>query len=185
MNLVDRLKGMLVAPRSEWIKVAAETASPQTLYTGWIMILGAIGPVVLLLTLGSIQFALAQYIMTLIITFVMALIVDMLAPSFGGSKDFVASLKLVAYSYTAAWLGGIFLLLGALGALLGLAATIYAFYTFFLGAPVLHKSSAEKALPFTLVIVLCGIVLAVLTGFVLGGMAATPHAALGAGALFR
>ncbi len=94
----------------------------------------------------------------------LALIVDALAPSFGGTKDFIASLKLTAYSYTVAWLAGIFNLLGVLGSVLALVATIYAFYTFFLGAPVLKKSSPEKAVPFTLVIVLCGIVLGFLAG---------------------
>jgi len=101
---------------------------------------------------------------------VLAVIVDALAPTFGGTKDFVASLKLVAYSYTAAWLSGVFLLLGMLGYLLTLVATIYAFYTFVLGAPVLGKSSSEKAIPFTLVVVLCAIVLAFLTSFVFSGM---------------
>ena len=94
MNLVDRIKGMLVEPRSEWPKVAAEPATTQSLYTGWIMILAAIGPLALLLAMHSIQFAIAQYVLALISTFVLALIVDGLAPTFGGSKDFVASLKL-------------------------------------------------------------------------------------------
>ncbi|HET9763200.1 MAG TPA: YIP1 family protein, partial [Casimicrobiaceae bacterium] len=151
MNLVDRIKGILIEPRNEWPKIAAEPATVQSLYTGWIMILAAIGPIALLLSLHSIQFAIAQYVLSLIITFVLALIVDALAPAFGGTKDFVASLKLTAYSYTAAWLAGIFNLLGIAGNLLVLIATVYAFYTFFLGAPVLGKSSAEKALPFTLV----------------------------------
>ena len=48
--------------------------------------------------------------------YLMALIVDALAPTFGGEKNFMQSLKLVAYSYTAAWLAGIFQLLGCLAA---------------------------------------------------------------------
>jgi len=170
MNLIDRIKGMLVEPRREWVTVAAEPATAQSLYTGWIMILAAVGPIALLLAMHSIQFAVAQYVLSLITTFVLAVIVDALAPTFGGTKDFVASLKLVAYSYTAAWLSGVFLLLGMLGYLLTLVATIYAFYTFVLGAPVLGKSSSEKAIPFTLVVVLCAIVLAFLTSFVFSGM---------------
>ena len=45
MNLVDRIKGILVEPRNEWPKIAAEPATVQSLYTGWIMILAAIGPI--------------------------------------------------------------------------------------------------------------------------------------------
>jgi hypothetical protein len=186
MNLVDRIKGMLVEPRREWVTVAAEPATAQSLYTGWIMILAAVGPIALLLAMHSIQFALAQYVLSLITTFVLAVIVDALAPTFGGTKDFVASLKLVAYSYTAAWLSGVFLLLGMLGYLLTLVATVYAFYTFVLGAPVLGKSSSEKAIPFTLVVVLCAIVLAFLTSFVFSGMTTmAPRMNSGVGLLMR
>lgn len=181
MNLVDRIKGILIEPRSEWVKIAAEPATVASLYTGWIMILAAIGPLALLVSLHSIQLAIAQYVLSLIVTFLLALIVDSLAPSFGGAKDFVASLKLTAYSYTAAWLAGIFHLLGMFGGVLVLLATIYAFYTFFLGAPVLNKSSASKAVPFTLVIVLCGIVLGVLAGYVFSGMMMVPRTTAGMG----
>ena len=185
MSLVDRVKGIIVEPRNEWPKIAAEAATVQSLYTGWIMILAAIGPIALLVSLNSIQIAIAQYVLALIITFVLALIVDALAPSFGGTKDFVASLKLTAYSYTVAWLAGIFYLFGMRGGVLGLIATVYAFYTFFLGAPILKKSSVEKALPFTLVIVLCGIVVGVLGGYVFSGMMMTPHVSAGMGMLMR
>jgi Yip1-like protein len=179
MNLVDRIKGILIEPRNEWTKIAAEPATAQSLYTGWIMILAAIGPLALLVALGSARIAIAQYVMSLIITFVLALIVDALAPTFGGTKDFVASLKLIAYSYTVVWLAGVFLLLGLGGGIISLIAWIYALYTFFLGAPVLRKSSAEKAVPFTLVVVFCLIVLLTLARFVVGGMLVAPHVGSG------
>jgi len=185
MNLVERIKAIVMDPRNEWVKIAAEPASVQSLYTGWIMILAAVGPIAMLVAMHSIQFAIAQYVLSLIITFVLALIVDALAPSFGGTKDIVSSLKLTAYSYTIAWLAGIFALLGVLGSVLSLVASIYAFYTFYLGAPVLNKASAEKAVPFTLVIVLCGIVLGVLAGLVFSGMMMTPRVTPGMGMLMR
>ena len=175
MSIFDRVKGIIVDPRSEWLKIAAEPATVQSIYTGWIMILAAIGPLALLVATHSLQWALAQYVLSMVTTFVLAAIVDALAPSFGGTKDFVASLKLIAYSYTAAWLAGIFYLLGLFGGVLGLVATVYAFYTFFLGAPVLKKAAPAKALPFTLVVVLCGIVLGILAGYVFSGMMMTPH----------
>ena len=128
MALIDRLKGILLEPRNEWPKIAAEAATPQSIYTGWVMIFAAIGPLALLLTVGvgGIKFAIGAYIMALIITFIPALLVDALAPTFGGTKDFVAALKLSAYSYTAAWIAGIFNLLGMLGTAILLVASIYA-----------------------------------------------------------
>jgi hypothetical protein len=44
MALLDRVKGILLEPRAEWPKIAAEPATTQSLYTGWIMIFAAIGP---------------------------------------------------------------------------------------------------------------------------------------------
>ena len=178
MAFVDRLKGILLEPRNEWPKIAAETMTPQSIYASWVMIFAAIGPLALLLVggmVGAVKFAVGTYIMALIITFILALIVDALAPTFGGTKDFVAALKLSAYSYTAAWIAGIFNLIGMLGAILALLAAIYAWYTFYLGAPVLRKCTPEKAVPYTIVIVLCGIALGLLFSFALAGLGFMPR----------
>ncbi|MDQ6618844.1 MAG: YIP1 family protein [Pseudomonadota bacterium] len=168
MALIDRVKNILTDPRAEWVKIADEPATVSSLYTGYILILAAIGPVALALRFGMLGFgmALVTYLIGLAITYVLALIVDALAPNFGGEKGLVQSLKLVAYSYTAAWLAGIFRLIPWIGGLLALLGVIYSFYTFYLGAPVLRKASADKAAGFTIIVVICGLVL----GFVLSGV---------------
>ncbi|MGH8800969.1 MAG: Yip1 family protein [Casimicrobiaceae bacterium] len=175
-QFTDRVRRMVLQPRGEWAKIAAERSSVHSIYTGWIMILAAIGPIALLVSTHSLRLAVAEYVLWLIITFLLAQIVDALAPTFGGSRDFVASLKLTAYSLTVAWLAGIFYLFGASGVVLWLIAMVYAFYTFFLGVPVLKKASADRALPFTLVIVLCAFVLGYLANVIVGGMMGIPHA---------
>jgi hypothetical protein len=170
MNLVDRIKNILLSPRAEWPKIAGEPATVQSLYVGYILILAAIAPLALLIRSGgaAIAAAVAQYVIALVITYVMALIVDLLAPTFSGTKDFTQSLKLVAYSYTAPWVAGVFLLLGGtIGGLIGLVAAIYAWYTFYLGVPSLKKCPPDKAVGYTIVVVLCGIVLAIVLGGVL------------------
>jgi hypothetical protein len=179
-NVADRARRILANPRDEWVKIAAEPATVQSLYTNWIMVLAAIGPIALLLSMHPLQVAVAQYVRSLITTFVLALVVDALAPSFGGTKDFTASLKLTAYSYTAAWLVGVFNLLGTLGDIVILIATLYTLYTFLVGAPVLNRSSPDKAVPFTLVVLLCAVVLFFLARFAFTGMLAPPmHAGMG------
>jgi len=178
MALLDRMKGILLEPKNEWPKIAAETATPQSIYVNWVCIFAAIGPLALLLVggaSGGAKFAVGTYIMALVITFILALLIDALAPSFGGTKDFVAALKLSAYSYTAAWIAGIFNLIGMLGAILALLAAIYSWYTFYLGAPVLKKCAAEKAVPYTIIIVLCGIGLGLLFSFALAGLGFVPR----------
>jgi hypothetical protein len=169
MALFDRIKGLLLEPGTEWPKIAAEPATAQSIYTGWVMILAAIPALGAIAGMGSVRFAVGQYVIALVITALLALIVDQLSPSFGGSRDFVASLKLVAYSYMPAWLAGVFLALGHSGRVLVILALLYAWYLVFLGAPVLKRCSIQRALPFTIVIVLCGLALGLLLEFALAG----------------
>jgi hypothetical protein len=169
MALIDRVKNILLTPKTEWPTIAAEAATPQSIFMGYVLILAAIGPVVLALRGGllGLTVAIVTYIVALAMTLVLALIVDALAPSFGGAKDFVQSLKLVAYSYTAAWIAAIFNIVPVIGGIIGLIAALYSFYTFYLGAPVLKKCTPDKAVAFTIVVVVCAIVLGVLVGGVL------------------
>jgi hypothetical protein len=168
MNPVERVKGILLAPKTEWVRIAAEPASVQGIYTSWVMILAAIGPIMILLSsmmfsiLGfafGVRAAISMYVIALVTVAVVALICDLIAPSFGGTKDYVRSLKLVAYSFTAVWVAQIALIVPVLGGLVVLVAAIYAFYLFYLGAPLLGRCSAERAVPYTLVVVLGTIVL--------------------------
>ena len=107
------------------------------------------------------------YLGSLVVVYLMALIVDALAPSFGGRKDFLSALKLVAYGCTAAFVGGIFNLMPSLS-VLGLLAAIYSIYLLYLGLPVLMHCPAEKAPAYTAVVVVSGIVI----GLVFGALSA-------------
>jgi len=168
MNLVERVKNIVLQPKEEWVKIADEEVTPQSLYVGYIMILAAIGPVMLLIVTGGFGFlgALIRYVVALAATYLIALLVDALAPTFGGQKNFNQALKLVAYSLTAAWIAGILLIIPFLGALLVLVAAIYSWYTFYLGVPLLMKCPADKAAGYTVVVVLSWIVLV----FIVGGL---------------
>ena len=131
MALVDRIKGILLDPRAEWPAIAAEPATMQSIYTRHVMILAAIGPVAMLIRYSELGFpwalrlAIASYVITLVMVFVLAMVVDVLAPSFGGQKDFVASLKLVAYSGTVVYLAGIAHLAGWIAQVLMWIAGVY------------------------------------------------------------
>jgi hypothetical protein len=45
MNLVDRVKRILLAPRAEWAVIDNEPTTPAQLFTGYAMPLAAIGPI--------------------------------------------------------------------------------------------------------------------------------------------
>lgn len=188
MNIFERVKNILLQPKAEWPKIAGESATPQSLYLGYVAILAAIAPLALLIRTGGtgIVLAVVQYAIALVVTFLLALIVDALATSFGGEKNFIQSLKLIAYSYTAAWVAGIFLLIPVLGGIIALLAAIYAWYTFYLGVPVLKKCPQEKAVGYTIVVVICGILLGiVLAGFLISMVIGGGAMGLGAMGMFR
>lgn len=185
MALVDRVKNMIVAPAREWPVIAGETPTVGGLYTGYIMILAAIGPITIAITFGllgaGVGTAIVSYVIGLAAVYVLAWIVDFLATHFGGEKNFIRALQLVAYSSTAAWLGGIFHIIPLLGSLLALVAGLYSLYLFYLGAPVLRKCAADKAVLFTVLYVVCAIVVMALLGTVLFGIAGVGLSPMGMG----
>ncbi len=194
MNLVDRVKNILLQPGQEWPVIAAETADTKSLLVGYAVPLAAIGaiaawlghsligvPVPLAGTMrtplfSGLGFAIVTYAIGLVAVFVMGLIIDALAPTFGGEKNPTQALKCAVYAYTPAWVAGILHLIPALG-LLAVLASFYGLYLLYLGLPVLMKAPQEKAIGYTAVVVLCAIVLTVLlsvvggiVGFASGGM---------------
>src|SRR5207249_1265199 len=84
-----------------------------------------------------------------------------LAPTFGGVKSRLQAFKLVAYSATASFVGGLFSLMPAL-AILGVLASLYTIYLLYTGLPVLMKVPRERALAYTATVVVCGIVASVM-----------------------
>jgi len=178
MSLMDRAKNIILQPKQEWPVIDTEQTSVGALYMGYIIPLAAVGPVASLIgwsVLGmrvpfvgsiripigaGIRMALIQYVGALVGTFILALIIDALAPTFGGQKNQIQALKVAAYSATAAWLAGIFAIVPAL-AILGLLG-LYSLYLLYLGLPVLMKSPADKAMGYTVVVIVCAIVLAII-----------------------
>ena len=101
--------------------------------------------------MGALSSAVVDFAMGLIGVYVLSLIIDALAPTFGGQKDRMQALKVAAYSGTAAWVAGIFLIFPPvmLLAVLGL----YSFYLLYLGLPRLMKTPQDKATGYTAAVV--------------------------------
>ncbi len=195
MNLIERVKEILFAPTSTWPVIETEETSVAELYTQYIMILAAIpavagfigmtlfgiggfGVTVRVPMLTGLAQLIVGYVMSLAMVYVLALIADALAPSFGGEKNSNSALKLVAYSSTAGMVGGIFAIVPALG-MLTLVAALYSLYLLYLGVSTLMKVPQEKALPYTAVLVVCAIVVGALTGAVLGMIRGEPTMGMG------
>ena len=190
MGLVDRVKNILLSPRQEWEVIDKEPATVGSLYTRYILPLAAIGPIctaigysVFGITLpfvgtwrtpigSAITSAVVTYVGTLIGVYLMSLIIDNLAPTFSGTRSQIQALKVAAYSYTPAWIAGVFSLLPGLRwlAILGL----YSLFLIYSGLPVLMKSPKEKAFGYTAVVLIVGIILGFVVAMIAGRFVAGP-----------
>jgi hypothetical protein len=103
--------------------------------------------------------------------YVVALLADALAPSFDGQKNPMQSLKLVAYSMTASWVGGVFNIIPVLGWLLSILAAFYGIYLLYLGSSVMMKVPEGKAAGYTAVVVIAAIVVSFLISMLIGMLA--------------
>lgn len=182
MDIIERVKSILFQPTPTWATIEAEPADVAGLYTRYLMVLAAIPAVcgfigMSLIGMGAFGVSLrvplvaglanmvVSYVLSLVGVFVLALIVDALAPRFGGQKSSIQALKLAVYASTAAMLGGVFSLLPSL-AMLGLLAALYSIYLLYVGLPVLMKNPPEKTLAYTAVVLVAAIVMGLVMGAV-------------------
>ena len=148
-GLADRAKAIVMQPKAEWPRIAAETTEPTQVLTGYVLPLALIGPVATLIgsqvfgysflgvtvrpdLASAVGTAVVTFVLSLVSLFVVAFVANYLSPKFGGKESFPAAFRLVAYAWTAAWLAGIFGLVPSL-AILGLVG-LYSLYLFYLGA---------------------------------------------------
>ena len=181
-SLITRVKNIILTPSTEWDVIEKEPAEISGLYKSYILILAAIGPIAAMIKsvllgyslLGityrpgivqAVGTAITSYVITLVGVYILAIVIDALAPSFGATKNRIQAFKVATYSSTAAWVAGIFGLLPGLSflTLLGL----YNLYLLYLGLPKLMKAPPEKAMGYTVVTVVAAIVVAVVSSIIL------------------
>ena len=186
-KLVDRVKAIVLKPKLEWPVIAAEPATVKGLFTRYAMILAAIGPVCGVIgsaifgldgIIGILIAAVVTYVLSLVAVYVLGIIIDALASSFGSEKDMLQSMKLAVYCMTPYWLAGVFNLIPFL-AFISFFAMLYGFYLLYLGTGPLKRTPEDKAVLYTIVIILAGIVLNIIVA-TLGWLVALPFVALGA-----
>jgi hypothetical protein len=182
MNLIERAKAILLTPKQAWPVIDAEPATVASIYKEWLVIMAAIPAVcgfigMSLIGVGAFGYsyrtpivgglvaAVFGYVLSLVMAYVMALVVDALAPSFGGTKNPVGAMKVMAYGATAVYVAGLLKLLPALS-LLGIIAAFYSVYLIHLGLQAVMKSPQDKAVGYTAVVVVIFIIASIIVGTV-------------------
>ena len=190
-KLLARVKAILLTPKTEWPVIAGEPATIGALYKNYILILAAIPAVFAFLKLsviginipfgGTVRIGIGAglsqlvlgYVLTLVMIYVLALIIDALAPTFGGQKDQLQAFKTATYSYTASWIAGIAHILPGLGGLIVILAGLYGIYLLYLGLPHTMKCPQDKAAGYTVVTVIAAIVMGVVVGMLTSALGGT------------
>lgn len=188
MNLVDRAKNILITPKTEWEVIKNEQSSTADLFTKYAMILALIpiiatfiGQSLIGISLGpfgsykipvsnGLIYAVVYYILSLAGVYLIAFIIDALAPSFGSTKNMDASLKVAVYSYTAAWIAGIFGIIPILG-ILGLIGAAYSLYLMYLGLKIVKDTPQDKLVGYIIVVIIIAIVVYFVIGMIVTAIA--------------
>lgn len=193
-SIVERVKNICISPDAEWTVIDGESASTSGLITGYVLPLAAIGAVagfigrsVIGVTLpivgGTYRVPLVSGLVSAVLTVALtavgvvacAYVIDALAPTFGGQKNLMQATKVAAYAPTAAWVAGILQIIPALG-LLAILGTLYTIYVLHLGLPRLMKAPSDKAIGYTVAVVITVIVIGVVIGIVSTLFVANPLA---------
>jgi hypothetical protein len=191
-KIIQRARALLVSPRTEWPVIAAEPATVQGLYREYIMILAAIPPVcqfvktsilgyawhgfrIYRLGIGAgLTAAVVEYVVSLLGVYVLAVIIEALAPNFAGEANRIQALKVAGYSYTASWIAGCAQILPGLYGLVALAGAIYSVYLLYLGLPSTMKVLPERAGGYTAVTVIIALILGWIIAMITGGITGVP-----------
>lgn len=190
MNIIERVKNILIAPKTEWEVINGETATPGSLLMTYVLplsIIGAAGGLLKgLFVSGTLLggFGMKYFIVTALVAliaslaayFITVIFVDLLAPSFGSEKNIGKSAQLVAYAGTASYVGGLLSFIPFIGWLISLAAWGYGIYLMYLGIGPLKKTPEDKKVLYMLVVYVILIVLYFILIAILG---AVLYAALG------
>jgi hypothetical protein len=166
VDVVARAKAIMLTPRTEWEVIAKEPGAVITdLFGAYVAILAAIPALARFVgssLIGGFEPVLHGMIRTVIayaatftVVYVLAGVIDLLAPKFETKKNFPAALKLSIYSHTPVWLAGIFLLIPGLNFLMLLG--LYGVYLLWVGLPTLMGVSHEKAPLYALCVTACAL----------------------------
>lgn len=161
--------------------IAGEFTTAGPIYGRFLLPMAAIGPVAA--TLGTIisggdrssiagtltnwspmdavTSGVLEYGLSLAGVYLLAVLIELLAPALGGQRNRVQALKVAAYGATPYWLGGaaaLFPKLSLIGAVFGL----YSVRLFAAGLPLVMKAPRDKTAAYTVLVSIAGIIVVLL-----------------------
>lgn len=179
--ILQRCLALVTKPKEEWEKIKGEDTSIAALFTQYAIILAAIpalagfiGYSLIGINFGlgtfripagrGLLWAIFQYVLALVGVYVMGLIIDLLASSFGAEKNLKESMKIAVYAWTPVWVAGILLLIPSLS-VITLIVSLYALFLFYLGIKIVKNPPEDKAMAYFVVTLIVAIVVSLLINY--------------------
>jgi hypothetical protein len=188
-TLVNRIKSIVLSPKTEWVAIESENAPWAKTLTNFLL-LAAIPAVAALIGYGligqstfgvrfhsmewGIRMAIMQYVLMVGGVFITAGIIYLLADTFKSEKNFDRAFALVAWAYAPMCVAGVLYIIPALSWLASLAG-LYGLYTLYIGLKPMMKTPEDKATDYFFVsllvtIAVSAILSSVLSGIIIGSM---------------
>ncbi len=183
MNLVNRVKSILVSPKTEWDVIAAEQPNVNQIITGFVVPLTIIGAIAAFIGYGfigtsilgvrimsiswGIYYAITKLVLGILSVFITAFVVDALAPSFESEKHQGRSVQLVAYGSTPSLVAAIFSILPVIAGIVSLVGAVYSIYLWYLGLGPIKKTPEDKKVIYLVVIFVVMLVVYLIIGYII------------------
>lgn len=170
-KVAQRAKEVLLRPGKTFEVIKDEATTSRDLIFGYLVILAIIPAVASIIGMSavgtfrlplvnSLSMAVVQYVLTLIGIYILGLIINALASSFSGVKNEIQALKVAVYCATPSLVAGILYIAPALS-VLAIIAGLYGLYLLYLAIPIMMGCPKEKALGYTVVVIIVDIVVSI------------------------
>ena len=188
MNLIERVKNIIITPKTEWGVIDNESDSLASIITKYVLPLAALGAICTFIGYAfigvdygffrmrgmdwGIKMAIISIVSSIIGVIITSFVVDALAPSFGSEKNINKSAQLVAYGYTPAFIGALLTIFPAI-AVIGSLFGLYGIYLMYLGLGPIKKTPEDKKVVYLVVTIVILIVVYFVIGMILGSILGT------------
>jgi len=189
-SIGERAKDVLLKPKETFELIKGEFVTAQDLILGYIAILAIIPAVASLIGICAVGVpvgwmgrarvpfgigltrVIVQYVLTIAGVYILSLIINAFAPNFSGVKNNIAALKVAVYSSTPLLVAGILYIIPSLGILVFIIG-LYGLYLLYVAIPIMMECPPEKALGYTVLVIVAYIIIYIIIGVIAGAITQT------------
>jgi hypothetical protein len=185
MDIINRIKNVLITPKTEWSTIEAENSPHLKVFTNFFLPLALITAIAAFIGWGLIGYrvwgvhvssmsmgirqAISLSVTLLGGVYLTAIVINMLAGTFNAKSDFDRAFSLTAFSYTPMLVAGIFYILPSLSWIASLAG-LYSLYILYIGFKPMMKVPDDKQTVYFVVSLISMVAIWIVLGIILSAI---------------